>query len=240
VDTLHPHRCGSLERRPHSPTPSLPTLWKTIPQPRRQGHRTRIRGSGCTWFRRRRRRSRATPRADQLRADQLNRHARLGPTRGGRWALCRGRAALGPTRGGRRALCRKRAAGALPGAGVGWVGSVRFFGDDLGAEGFAEQVGVGAGVVFQHHVVLADCVRFFLGRQWHLRSRRGLSCSTSLLCGDGCFRGTALTRGLLSSIRGCLPPGTCGSLPRTCGLLRRRPRNRPVLPRIRLRGYVVF
>jgi hypothetical protein len=101
------------------------------------------------------------------------------------------------------------------------------------------------GVVLEHHVVLADRVRFLLRGQRHLRSRGSRSRSPSLLRGDSRLRCPPLTRRLLTPISpgrsrrpGRLstsgrPPSTGPTSPR------RRTRHRPVLPRI-LRRYVVL
>ncbi len=114
---------------------------------------------------------------------------------------------------------------------------------------------MGAGVFFQHHVVLADRVRFLLRSQRHHRSGRRSSRPPRLLSRNRRLCSAPLTRRLLTPItprpasrptrlpggRGRLPssrrprPGpVCASGSRTL------PRHRYVVPRIRLRRYVVI
>ena len=83
---------------------------------------------------------------------------------------------------------------------AGFRPPVGFFGDDLGAESFAEEVGVGAGVVLQDHVVLADRVGFFLGRQRDFWGDRCGCGSARLLSGHGRFRRPAFAGRLLATV----------------------------------------
>ena len=122
-----------------------------------------------------------------------------------------------------------------------------------------------AGVFFQHHVVLADRVRFLLRSQRHHRSGRRSGGPPRLLSRNRRLGGPPLTRRLLTPItprpasrlpnRPTRLPGGPGRLPssrRASGARRPRPgsvcatcsrtlpRHRYVVPRIRLRRYVVI
>ncbi len=82
---------------------------------------------------------------------------------------------------------------------------VGLFGDDLGAEGLAEQLGVVAGVVLEYRVVLADRIRlvqrFLIRVGW-----RGPGGALRLLGRSRCLGGTALARGLRLPVRGLRLP----------------------------------
>ena len=118
-----------------------------------------------------------------------------------------------------------------------------------------------AGVFFQHHVVLADRVRFLLRSQRHHRSGRRSSRPPRLLSRNRRLCSAPLTRRLLTPItprpasRPTRLPGGPGRLPSSGrASSSRRPRPRPVcasgsrtlprhryvVPRIRLRRYVVI
>jgi hypothetical protein len=95
-------------------------------------------------------------------------------------------------------------------------GSVGFFGDDLGAEGFAEEVGVAAGVLFQDDVILADGFGFFLWSEGGFVDGDD-SCASGLFGGDGCFCGAALAGGLFAAVRRGI--GCCRGSRGSAGLL---------------------
>jgi hypothetical protein len=86
---------------------------------------------------------------------------------------------------------------------------------------------VGAGVLFQHHVVLADRVRFLLRSQRHHRSRRCSSRPPRLLSRNRRLSSPTLTRGLLAPIT----PGPASRAPSRPARLRRRPARLPSHPR---------
>jgi hypothetical protein len=82
-------------------------------------------------------------------------------------------------------------------------GLVRFFGDDLGAEGFAEEICVAAGVLFQDLVVFADGLGFFLGSEGGFIDGGGRGGGAAgLLGGYCCFGGATFAGGLFAAIRG--------------------------------------
>ncbi|TDW18608.1 hypothetical protein EV650_5201 [Kribbella kalugense] len=103
-------------------------------------------------------------------------------------------------------------------------------------------------VFLQHHVILADRVRFLLRSQRHLRRSRNLSRPPSLLSRHGCLSSAPLTSSLLPPINNrlprllpCLLPCLLASLLTwLSGRLLSRPPPRPVLPRIHPRRYVVL
>lgn len=78
------------------------------------------------------------------------------------------------------------------------LGSVGFFGDDLGAEGIAEEVRVTARVFFEDDVVLTDRLGFFLRGERRLVHRPGGRAACQL-SGYGCFSRSALACGLFAA-----------------------------------------
>jgi hypothetical protein len=93
------------------------------------------------------------------------------------------------------------------------LGLVGFFGDDLGAEGFAEEIGVASGVLFQDLVVFADGLGFFLGGEGGFGDRGGGrgGGAAGLFGGYCCFGGAAFAGGLFAAIRGDVSRGCrCG------------------------------
>jgi hypothetical protein len=102
------------------------------------------------------------------------------------------------------------------GSASGRCGLVGFFGDYLGAEGFAEEVRVAAGVLFQDDVVLADGLGFFLGGEGSFVHWCGGG-AAALFGGNGGFSGPAFAGGLFAAGLGDL--GRCRRRRRSTGLL---------------------